>query len=93
MIDNGSTDGTDGILLANGKRQHPFDFVFLREMSRGKSNALNSGIGVARGDLLILADDDVVADRQWIIKHWECHRDNDFGAVQGRVLPDCRLWR
>lgn len=87
MVDNGSTDGTEGILLENGRRQHPFDFVFLRETARGKSNALNSGIGVARGDLLIFADDDVVADRHWLIKHWECHRDSDFGAVQGRVLP------
>ena len=87
IVDNGSTDGTGGVLLENGRRQHPFDFVFLRETAKGKSNALNSGIGVARGDLLIFADDDVVADRHWLIKHWECHRDSDFGAVQGRVLP------
>ncbi|HXH85417.1 MAG TPA: glycosyltransferase family 2 protein [Nitrospira sp.] len=87
IVDNGSTDGTAEILLENSKRPHPFEFVFLRETARGKSNALNSGIAVSRGDLLIFADDDVVVDRHWLIKHWECHRDSDFDAVQGRVLP------
>src|SRR5262249_27715146 len=87
MVDNGSTDGTEGILLENGRRHHPFDFVFLRETAGGKPNGLKSGMGVARGALFIFADDVFVADRHWLIKHWEFHRDSDFGAVQGRVLP------
>jgi glycosyltransferase involved in cell wall biosynthesis len=79
MVDNGSTDGTEGILLENGRKQHPLDFVFLRETARGKSHALNSGIDVARGDLLNLVDDDVVADRDWLI-------NLDSGNPYGRSL-------
>jgi glucosyl-dolichyl phosphate glucuronosyltransferase len=87
VVDNGSTDGTEEMLLREQERHHPFDFIFLKEETKGKSSALNRGIGVARGDILILIDDDVVADRQWLIKHWECHCDTDFSAIQGRVRP------
>jgi GT2 family glycosyltransferase len=48
---------------------------------------LNHGIGLARGEILIVVDDDVVVHHRWMVEHWESHRTNEFGAVQGRVLP------
>ena len=87
VVDNGSTDGTPEILLQEQAKQNPFDFKFLKEATKGKSSALNRGIDSAQGEILIFVDDDVVADRQWLIKHWQCHEDTEFGAVQGRVLP------
>jgi glycosyltransferase involved in cell wall biosynthesis len=87
VVDNGSTDNTEEILLREKARQNRFDLRVLKEEAKGKSSALNRGIGLAQGEVLILVDDDVVVHPEWMSNHWGCHRDNEFGAVQGRVLP------
>jgi len=87
VVDNGSTDNTEKILQQEKGRQNRFDLRVLKEEAKGKSSALNRGIGRAQGEVLILVDDDVVVHREWMSSHWGCHRDREFGAVQGRVLP------
>jgi glucosyl-dolichyl phosphate glucuronosyltransferase len=87
IVDNGSTDNTGEILLREQGRGNRFDFRVAKENTKGKSSALNQGIGLARGEILIVVDDDVVAHHRWMTEHWECHRVYEFGAVQGRVLP------
>jgi glycosyltransferase involved in cell wall biosynthesis len=87
IIDNGSTDKTEEILLGEKARQKWFDLRVLKEEAKGKSSALNRGIGLAQGEVLIFVDDDVVVHPGWLKNHWGCHRDREFGAVQGRVLP------
>jgi glycosyltransferase involved in cell wall biosynthesis len=63
VVDNGSTDGTSGV-LADAARRLPL--VSLRESAPGKNRALNQALAVARGELLIFTDDDVIADPGWI---------------------------
>lgn len=87
IVDNGSTDNTEEILLRAKGRPHRFDFRLSKEETRGKSSVLNHGIGLARGEILIIVDDDVVVDHRWMAEHWESHRVSEFDAVQGRVLP------
>lgn len=87
IVDNGSTDNTGEILAQAKGRPNRFQFRVSQETNRGKSNVLNHGIGLARGKILIIVDDDVVVHRRWMAEHWECHRVSEFGAVQGRVLP------
>jgi glycosyltransferase involved in cell wall biosynthesis len=87
IVDNGSTDNTGEILLREKRKRNRFDFRVSTEASKGKSSALNQGIGLARGEILIVVDDDVVVHHRWMIEHWKCHRVSEFGAVQGRVLP------
>jgi GT2 family glycosyltransferase len=87
IVDNGSTDNTGEILSRAKERSNRFDFRVSQETNRGKSNVLNHGIGLARGEILIIVDDDVVVDRRWMAEHWDCHRGSEFGAVHGRVLP------
>ena len=87
IVDNGSTDNTGEILSQTKGRPNRFDFRVSQETNRGKSNVLNHGIALARGEILIMVDDDVVVHRRWMAEHWECHRVSEFGAVQGRVLP------
>lgn len=87
IVDNGSTDNTGEILLREKRKRNRFDFRVSKEASKGKSSALNQGIGLARGEILIVVDDDVVVHHRWMTEHWECHRVSEFGAVQGRVLP------
>ena len=87
IVDNASTDKTSEILLREKGKQNRFDFRMSKEETRGKSSALNQGIGLARGEILIIVDDDVVVDHRWLAEHWESHRVSEFDAVQGRVLP------
>ena len=87
IVDNGSTDNTGEILLREKEKRSRFDFRVSEEETKGKSSALNRGIGLAHGEILIVVDDDVVVHQRWMTEHWECHHLSEFGAVQGRVLP------
>jgi GT2 family glycosyltransferase len=57
------------------------------ERKKGKASALNLGLASAKGDVLLVLDDDVMVQRQFLAKHLECYGATDFDAVQGRVLP------
>jgi len=87
VVDNGSTDDTSAILARQANKCGCFRLITLREERKGKSSALNSAIGTARGEILIVVDDDVVVHPEWVSKHLKCHRETGFGAIQGRVLP------
>ena len=64
----------------------PQELVVLEEQRPGKSNAVNCALCVARGDLLMLLDDDVSVDPQWLVKHIEAYKQTEFAAIQGRIL-------
>ncbi len=91
IVDNGSTDGTDGVLKAAAAR---LPLVVIAEGQRGKSRALNRGLMQARGEILLFADDDIVPDRDWLAA---LHRAADefphanvFGSrirIDGRAVP------
>lgn len=62
-VDNASSDGTRDILEQYRDR---LPLTVLSEPRRGKSFALNQGIGTARGDLVVGEDDDILPDPQWL---------------------------
>jgi GT2 family glycosyltransferase len=63
VVDNGSTDGTPGMLqqyAAEGERRGaPFKLIF-NDTNRGASTARNQGIDAASGDYVAFLDNDVV---------------------------------
>ena len=87
IVDNNSTDGTTTLLAEEETKARNFSLRVLHEPQRGKASALNSGLKLAGGELLVIVDDDVVVHPQWLAKHLECHELMSFDAVQGRVLP------
>ena len=66
IIDNGSTDGS-GDLIQSYSKLLPLTYII--EPQRGKNNALNTGIGVTEGELIVFTDDDVIPDAQWLIRY------------------------
>jgi hypothetical protein len=62
VVDNGSTDGTAALLAA----QHPDVRLIEMGRNRGFAAAVNAGIGAARGDLVVLMNNDVEAAPGWI---------------------------
>jgi GT2 family glycosyltransferase len=54
---------------------------------RGKSQAINTGMKRARGDLIGLLDDDVLTSKAWVLTATEMMgRETGLSAIVGRVL-------
>ena len=87
IVNNGSTDDTERLLVGELERSRSAAFRVLLEKRKGKASALNRGISAAKGNLILVIDDDVVVDPRCLAGHLECHRTTAFDAVQGRVLP------
>jgi GT2 family glycosyltransferase len=61
--------------------------VYLRRQPPGVVAALNRGVAAARGEVVLLLDDDLrVADRDLLASHLDNYRDPSVGGVAGRVL-------
>jgi glycosyltransferase involved in cell wall biosynthesis len=63
VVDNRSTDATPAVAAEAATR---LPLVLLQEPTPGKNRALNRALAVARGELLIFTDDDIIADPAWI---------------------------
>lgn len=87
IVNNGSSDCTAQLIDEETKRPRDFALWSLDEKRRGKANAVNRGLGVCRGDIIVIFDDDVVIHPRCLVGHIEIHSSTAFDAVQGRVLP------
>ncbi len=72
VVNNNSTDNTDKIVKQFDDRL-PLKYEY--EPRQGKSRALNKGISIARGDLIIFTDDDVELSSEWLIAYWQVHNE------------------
>lgn len=87
VVDNGSTDETAELLKEEASLPRPDELIVLRQPIPGKSSALNLALPVARGEVVVILDDDVSVHPQCLAKHVDAHRQTDFAAIQGRILP------
>jgi len=81
VVDDGSRDGTAGLLRSLSGRVHT-----LRQPNRGWAAARNRSAQAAHGDLLVFLDDDCLAPPGWLRRYaaaWAAHTEID--AVAGRV--------
>jgi cellulose synthase/poly-beta-1,6-N-acetylglucosamine synthase-like glycosyltransferase/peptidoglycan/xylan/chitin deacetylase (PgdA/CDA1 family) len=81
VVDDGSTDGTAGIVEALGIG----GVRVVRQPNAGKPAALNTGIGYARGDLLVLVDGDTVFEPDTVYRLVHPFADPGIGAVSGNA--------
>lgn len=85
VVDNNSTDDTRKIVEAiSSKHIGRFQYVF--EPAPGKSYALNTGIRVARGEILAFVDDDVTVEPTWLRNLTASFSTNGWAGVGGRTL-------
>ena len=87
VVDNASSDHTRAV-VAEAAAILP-DVVYLHEERAGKSHALNRAIQRARGDLLLLTDDDVIASRGWVRAFVRAFAETGADYAVGRIFP---LW-
>jgi GT2 family glycosyltransferase len=57
-----------------------------RRSQRSITAAMNAGVALARGELIVFLDDDVRLDGEIIAAHESCHRRHDVAIVAGRII-------
>ena len=86
VVDNNSTDQTRA-LVEDFCQRYPGRFRYIFEPRQGKSNALNTGLREARGDVLAFMDDDVMVDPTWLRNLTSPLRKSTYAGAGGRILP------
>lgn len=86
VVDNGSRDGTREVVAALAA-ESSCPLVLVEEPRLGSSQARNTAIAHARGELLVFADDDVVVEPGWTDELAAPFDDPDVVLVAGRTLP------
>jgi glycosyltransferase involved in cell wall biosynthesis len=87
VVDNNSSDQTRAV-VEDFCARFPGHFRYLFEPQPGKSNALNSGVRSARGDVLAFTDDDVIVQAGWLRNLTSPLLDKKCVGVGGRVFPE-----
>src|SRR5207247_10977266 len=84
-----STDGTYDLL--RDYRDHPCLRV-VEQPNLGQAAAINAGLTAARGDIVLLLDDDIICPPNLLKEHLHAHRDSEASLVYGPVLlaPESR---
>lgn len=86
VVDNASTDNSAAIIESFRDR---LPMTFLQETRRGKSHALNTGIDASKGDFLVLTDDDVIPDPDWLLAYEKAAAGHpDVGLFAGQIRHD-----
>jgi glycosyltransferase involved in cell wall biosynthesis len=86
VVDNNSTDATRAVVQeAAASFPAPLRYVFERQ--QGRSPALNAGIRLAQGDIIVTTDDDVRVESDWLDRAGTALDALNCDYVGGRVLP------
>lgn len=78
------SDGTYG--AAQPACSDDLRFRVLRQLPGGKNVALNQGLGIARGEVVVLLDADSIVKRSWL-RALVAPLGEQFGAVVGNYMP------
>jgi GT2 family glycosyltransferase len=79
---DGSEDGTQE--MANEFRA-PYALQVLWQPNQGRASACNAGIKAARGDLVVLLDDDMAPAPEFLAAHQQAHAHDFYLGVVGAV--------
>lgn len=86
VVDNNSTDDTR-IVVEHAAAAFPAPLRYVFEREQGRSPALNAGIRVAQGEIIVTTDDDVRVEADWLDRAAAGLARLACDYVGGRVLP------
>jgi glycosyltransferase involved in cell wall biosynthesis/GT2 family glycosyltransferase len=88
VVDN-AAEGDAVVDLVAHEFQGEVPVRAVREPEPGLSHARNKGLAVASGEIVVFADDDVLVDRDWLLRLAAGFEVGDrVGATSGLTLPD-----
>lgn len=89
IVDDGSTDDTQALVAGWAEANPPFPIRYYRQENRGKCQAINTGLGLARGELFFNVDSDdyLTTDALEKIAFWESRlpRESKYCGVSGNL--------
>jgi GT2 family glycosyltransferase len=88
VVDDGSTDPVSREVSAG---DYPFALTLLSQENAGPSAARHRGVLEARGDILVLIDDDMELPPSFLEMHLRYHANGRPTAVFGRYLSDPKI--
>ena len=88
VVDNNSTDHTAAV-VSDAAADSPAPLRYVHEQVQGRSAALNTGIAVAQGQVIVTTDDDVRVETDWLNQVGTAFDRLQCDYIGGRVLP---LW-
>jgi glycosyltransferase involved in cell wall biosynthesis len=86
VVDNNSSDDTRQV-VESFCLESPGRFRYVSEPMQGLSNARNTGIRNARGEIIAFIDDDETAGDGWLEKLTANLHTREWAGAGGRVLP------
>jgi glycosyltransferase involved in cell wall biosynthesis len=86
IADNNSSDWTKEVLLEYAPK-FSGKLKYILERRQGKSYTANRAIGMAKGNVICMTDDDVILHDQWVSNIVKCFDAHNCDGVGGRVLP------
>jgi len=97
-VSNGTTDDSFGVFQAVQSRSWPGRLVWMQTGKSGKAWALNAGIHMSTGEIIVNVDSDVVLARAAIQRMVEGFQSEPLGAATGAVVvrpqaPGSSGWR
>lgn len=70
LVDDGSNDETAKYL---DSLQTDMNLIVVHQENMGQAKARNKALSLAEGEYILFIDDDVIADGDFLTKHYECH--------------------
>ncbi|MBQ9082386.1 MAG: glycosyltransferase [Clostridia bacterium] len=93
IVDDGSTDETEALILLWQKNVNGFEICYTKKENGGKPRAINTGVVLARGEYFFMVDSDdylkpdaVEKMAKWVEEIKECENFIGVGAAKG--YPD-----
>lgn len=75
VIDDGSTDGTQEMIQ---QLKTPYSLVYRFTSRRGPAAARNLGLKLARADLIVFIDSDIVVNEEFLEAHLKAHTEPHY---------------
>lgn len=88
VVSDGSTDGTDALLIGWLAQKLPFTLRVLNQKNAGPARARNHGVEQASGEVVVFMDDDVEPQPMCLRVHAERHLAESELVVIGPMSPD-----
>ena len=85
VVDNGSTDNTSDVVKEFDAKISNLSYVY--EPRPGLHEGRHTGLRTAIGEILVYADDDIIAFQTWLEGIYESFQNEDVVLVGGKDMP------